>query len=215
MKFYVGLYQPCDTHNFDRFMLSVNRLTGINRRHSMVKTRPGGEWIMDSGAFTRITSGKGHLGLRRYAEVIKQHTKTIGADQYGKLAAAVSQDWMCEPFVLDKTGLSVEEHQRLTTERYEALKSLLRAYRCETPIMPVIQGYGVSDYVTHLETYDLEPGQWVGVGSVCKRNTTDPGEVLSILRAIKRARPDLRLHGFGLKKNLPETLRHQPLPVLR
>jgi len=38
----------------------------------------------------------------------------------------------------------------------------------------------------------------VGVGSVCKRNAR-PDEVADILAAIKSKRPDLRLHGFGLK----------------
>ena len=44
----------------------------------------------------------------------------------------------------------------------------------------------------------LKPGMWVGVGSVCKRNGS-ASSVLSILTAIKQKRPDLKLHGFGLK----------------
>lgn len=39
---------------------------------------------------------------------------------------------------------------------------------------------------------------WVGVGSVCKRNR-NPGSVVAILEAIAAERPDLRLHGFGVK----------------
>jgi hypothetical protein len=39
---------------------------------------------------------------------------------------------------------------------------------------------------------------WVGVGSVCKRNSS-PCLILDVLMAIKMERPDLRLHGFGLK----------------
>ncbi len=66
--------------------------------------------------------------------------------------------------------------------------------------MPVLQGWVAGDYVDHLDAYGerLSQGAWVGVGSVCKRNTN----VLSILRvlhAIQGARPDLRLHGFGVK----------------
>jgi hypothetical protein len=38
----------------------------------------------------------------------------------------------------------------------------------------------------------------VGVGSVCKRNG-NPVEIGRILHAIKRVRPGLNLHGFGLK----------------
>ncbi len=45
---------------------------------------------------------------------------------------------------------------------------------------------------------DWLPGAWVGVGSICKRNG-DPGAIAAVLQAIKRVRPDLRLHGFGLK----------------
>ena len=44
----------------------------------------------------------------------------------------------------------------------------------------------------------LTPGQWVGVGSVCKRNG-NPDQIEDILLAIKAQRPDLRLHGFGIK----------------
>ena len=39
---------------------------------------------------------------------------------------------------------------------------------------------------------------WVGVGSVCKRNSR-VGVIEDVLAAILRERPDLRLHGFGLK----------------
>ncbi|MGL5060785.1 MAG: DUF7221 family queuine tRNA-ribosyltransferase-like protein [Microcoleus sp.] len=40
---------------------------------------------------------------------------------------------------------------------------------------------------------------WVGVGSVCKRNA-NAASIEAVLLAIKQARPDLRLHGFGIKK---------------
>jgi hypothetical protein len=44
----------------------------------------------------------------------------------------------------------------------------------------------------------LTPGAYVGVGSVCKRNG-DPAAIEAVLSAIKAERPDLRLHGFGVK----------------
>lgn len=109
----------------------------------------------------------------------------------------VTQDYMCEPFMLAKTGLSVEAHQRLTIERYDTLRHLIDP---AFYVMPVLQGYTPREYVTHLEHYGerLGPGAWVGVGSVCKRNT-DPAAIKAVLLAIKAARPDLRLHGFGVK----------------
>ena len=68
-------------------------------------------------------------------------------------------------------------------------------------IMPVLQGYAPADYASHVRQYGprLAFGAYVGVGSVCKRNAR-PAEILAVLRAIHAERPDLRLHGFGVKK---------------
>src|SRR5262249_2203154 len=95
-----------------------------------------------------------------------------------------------------KTGLTVEDHQFRTIERYDALVQLVRCVY----LMPVLQGYTGYDYLRHLEQYGdrLGRGAYVGVGSVCKR-TTHVLSIERILFAIKLERPDLRLHGFGLK----------------
>jgi hypothetical protein len=116
----------------------------------------------------------------------------------GNLIAAVAQDYMCEPWMVKKTGLTVADHQRLTIERYDAL---LDAVGGAVPIMPVLQGYDPADYARHVRDYGdrLSQGHYVGVGSVCKRNG-DPGAILAVLDAILAVRPDLRLHGFGLKR---------------
>jgi hypothetical protein len=55
--------------------------------------------------------------------------------------------------------------------------------------------------VRHLRAYSdrLKFGMWVGVGSVCKRNGA-PEQIAAVLHAIKSVRPDLRLHGFGVKQ---------------
>src|SRR5262249_17395880 len=113
------------------------------------------------------------------------------------LKVAVSQDWMCEPHMLARTGLTVEDHQRLTIERYEALLSFMPS---RVSLMPGFQGYSIKGYLDHVDMYGdrLRPGMYVGVGSVCKRNV-DMRQIEAILVAIKRKRPDLRLHGFGLK----------------
>ncbi len=51
--------------------------------------------------------------------------------------------------------------------------------------MPVLQGYDPESYLAHLDLYGelLTPGQWIGVGSVCKRNT-NPKQIEDILVAI-------------------------------
>jgi hypothetical protein len=170
----------------DGVMVSINAL---EKRSSVFKY--SGKWILDSGAFTEIsTHGRYRQRVEDYCQKILKYAFR------GDLLIAVSQDWMCEPFILQRTGLNTAEHQRLTIERYKTLHALNPV----VPIMPVIQGYTVSDYVKHLNDYGelLTKGQWVGVGSVCKRNST-PDEIHEILRTIKLVRPDVRLHGFGLK----------------
>lgn len=184
--FYVGLHHPSDAHRFDRAFISVN---AIRRRKKAIGAK---QWIMDSGAFTEISTHGGYRhSVDEYAEIILRW-----ADDPA-LVAVVAQDYMCEPFILEKTGMTIEQHQRLTIERYDALNALVghRVY-----VMPVLQGYAPQDYVRHLRMYGdrIGPGAYVGVGSVCKRNT-DVEAVEDVLLAIKRERPDLRLHGFGLK----------------
>jgi hypothetical protein len=102
---------------------------------------------------------------------------------------------MCEPFILAKSGLTIGEHQTITIERYARLIQLTNVY-----VMPVLQGYSPESYTAHVCQYGrlFKHGQWVGVGSVCKRNS-NPEQVEDVLLAIKTQRADLRLHGFGLK----------------
>ena len=185
MRFFVGLHQPSDAKHFDASFVSVNR---IRSRKSDFQV---GDWIMDSGAFTAIsTHGEYRTSVAQYANEIARWKDC------GNLLAAVSQDYMCEQFILDKTGMTVADHQRLTIERYDEL------LRCDTGvyIMPVLQGYEPKDYVSHMRQYGsrLAHGAWVGVGSVCKRNG-DIRAIEAVLLAIKHVRPDLKLHGFGLK----------------
>lgn len=153
-----------------------------------------GDWIMDSGAFTEIsTHGRYRHDVTSYAAEIRRWA-TNGS---GRLLAASAQDYMCEPFIVKITGLSVAEHQRLTIERYDALRAEDTA---GVYVLPVLQGFEPGDYVRHVRAYGdrLAAGAWVGVGSVCKRNGT-PDQVAAVLMAIKAVRPDLLLHGFGLK----------------
>jgi hypothetical protein len=169
-------------------MISVNSL--LNRQSGF----RANDWILDSGAFSQINKhGKFVLSADDYLEMIYKFASC------GNLKAAICQDYMCEPFILERTGLTVAEHQRRTLASYFYLNDF-----SDIPVMPVLQGYFPQDYVNHLREYNsgpgrgIEEGAWVGVGSVCKRNG-NPDAIEDILLAIKRERPDLRLHGFGLK----------------
>lgn len=185
MKFYVGCHQPSDAQHFERAFISINRLR--ERRSPFTVNH----WVLDSGAFTELkTHGHYRHTVEQYAH---DASRWIGN---GHLDAVVAQDYMCESFILDRTGLTVEEHQRLTLERYDALHGI----DLPTYILPVLQGSTPADYVNHLTAYGdrLERGAWVGVGSVCKIQAS-PDAIVARLAAIKWERPDLRLHGFGVK----------------
>jgi hypothetical protein len=186
VRFFTGLHQPSDAQHFGTAFVSVNRLR---------KRRSGfavGDWIMDSGAFTEIsTHGRYRHGVDEYAAEIRRWKGN------GNMLAAVAQDYMCEAHILAVTGMTVEDHQRLTIERYDALL----AEDTGVYILPVLQGYQPEEYVRHLRMYGdrLAWGAWVGVGSVCKRNG-NVRAIEEVLEAIFWERPDLRLHGFGLKR---------------
>jgi len=188
--FYVGLHKPWHAAVLPRAFMSVNVL---RRRRKPVACR---DVIVDSGAFTELAQyGRYRHSVAAYAADLRRLASVV------TITAAVAQDYMCEPFMLAKTGLTLADHQRLTIERYDELL----AEGLPFPILPVLQGYEPADYVRHVDAYGdrLGPGQWVGVGSVCKRNG-HPRQVLAVLEAIARRRPDLRLHGFGIKKTALE-----------
>ncbi len=187
--FYPGLHQPSDAHRFERACISINRL--------LTRKKPLGECevIVDSGAFKELEKfGEYRASVEVYAARLRR-LHNLGV---ARIVIAVSQDYMCEPFMLKRTGLTVADHQRLTIERYDALFEATGDL--PIPIMPVLQGYEPEEYVAHLHAYGsrLTPGMWVGVGSVCKRNA-HPSQVAAVLRAIHLVRPDLLLHGFGVK----------------
>jgi len=187
MIFFIGLHMPSHSRHFDNCFISVNRLW--RRKSDFLVT----DWVMDSGAFSQISKhGRYIHSEEEYAQQIKRWSKC------GNLLAAVSQDYMCEPEMLLRTGKTVREHQQLTIERYDKIAAKVPQSDCY--VMPVLQGYDQYDYVSHVKQYGdrLKEGQWVGVGSVCKRNR-DPMEIEKILSGIKDVRRDLRLHGFGVK----------------
>lgn len=204
--FFVGLHQPADcgkTHPNGqpkvRFAcVSINRL----RTRKAPLKEPAEGWMMDSGAFTEIsTHGK-------YRHAPEEYAREAARWVTPKLKCIVAQDYMCEPFILKKTGLTVLEHQRLTIERYDALVIAWEAERIKAgaandnwpPVMPVLQGFTEEEYLRHIEMYGdrLKPGMWVGIGSVCKRQG-DVKVIERLLIAIVARRPDLLFHGFGVK----------------
>ena len=182
---YIGMHRVSKAHLLPRAMLSYNILEERRSDFSV------NEWILDSGAFTRIVGGKGHVPVRVYANAIRRWRSC------GRMVAAVQQDYMCEPIALAATGMTVDEHQNRTTRNYLTLRDMIAD---DAYVMPVIQGFEESEYRQHVESLSphLALRQWVGVGSVCKRQGVAE-QLARVLSAIRGVRPDLRLHGFGVK----------------
>lgn len=118
-----------------------------------------------AGNLASPTVGESRWAIKRGAETLPLH------DEIGRLEWAAPQDWMCEPFMPAKTGLTVAEHQVRTVENYLELRSLAP----ERPFVPVPQGWKLDDYVRCVDLYyeltgiDLAAQPLVGIGSVCRR----------------------------------------------
>lgn len=80
-------------------------------------------------------------------------------DETGGLAWAAIQDWMCEPTIIRRTGLSVEEHQERTMLSWLELNNIAP----ELPWLPVLQGWTRGDYLHHIDAYGLRA--WLHNGS--------------------------------------------------
>ena len=103
---------------------------------------------------------------------------------------------MCEPHMLERTGMSVRVHQDRTVANYLELRPLI------PEVIPVLQGWRLADYLTCLDLYrsagiDLTAQPVVGLGSVCRRQNTV--EIETIVRELHAA--GLSLHGYGVKTN--------------
>jgi hypothetical protein len=126
-----------------------------------------------------------------YVAAVRRYRKSIG-----RLAWAAPQDWMCEPSMVAKTGLSVREHQRRTVANFVHLKQLAP----DLPLIPVIQGWQIVDYLRCVDMYaaagvDLTAEPLVGLGSVCRRQATD--KIAAIVERLHTL--GLLIHGFGVK----------------
>lgn len=188
MRFYLGT-------NKDAWLkYTAEPLFISNRTLQKRKTLPRalGPWALDSGGFTELsTFGEWTIPAKKYLELVRRY-----ADNVGRLEWAAPQDWMCEPWIVQKTRLSVTEHQQRTIRNYLDLRSADPTL----PIIPVLQGWELDDYEKHVEMYDaagiaLADYPVVGLGSVCRRQATE--EITYIVGRLHSM--NIRLHGFGVK----------------
>lgn len=188
MKFYLGTHQPHWLGRLD-VPLFVSHRT-LSGRKSFPRALVG--WALDSGGFSELSIfGKWVTGEMEYVDAVHRYAAEIG-----NLEWAAPQDWMCEPFMLEKTGFSLDHHQAMTVENLLTLRALAP----ELPFVPVLQGWELSDYVSCVERYlaagvDLTKEPTVGVGSVCRRqSTSEIGRIFAELRGL-----GIACHGFGVK----------------
>lgn len=186
--FYLGAHHPSWLASFGSPLFVSRR--SLYKRKTFPRAIAG--WGLDSSAFTEISmNGDYSFTARQYADEVNRF-----ADEIGNLRWASSMDYMCEPFILEKTGCTVLQHQKLTIDNYLRLRDM----DTRAPIVPVLQGFEESDYLRHVEMYDragvnLQSLPLVGLGSICRRQAT--GAVLSIIVALYRLA--INLHCFGLK----------------
>lgn len=188
VKFYVGTHHP---HWLARTTMS---LMVSHLRLRKVRTLPRAIccWTLDSGGFSVLQKyGEWVIPAGEYASAVIRYN-----DEIGSLQGAAIQDWMCEAFMLAKTGLTIRDHQTRTVNSYHDLTALAP----NVPWFPVLQGYSPDDYKRHIDQYlasgvELHRLPRVGVGSVCRRQHS--AEIAQLLADLYRQ--GLNLHGFGVK----------------
>jgi hypothetical protein len=188
MRFFLGTHQPGWLGVLDvPLFVSHRRLAG---RRSLPRARA--PWALDSGGFTELTlHGQWRTPPAVYVDAVRRYQGEIG-----QLVWAAPQDWMCEPFMLAKTGLTVDRHQALTVDNV----THLRATAADVAFIPVLQGWTLADYLACVDRYqaagiDLTAEPVVGLGSVCRRQST--GEIANIVTELAAA--GIACHGFGVK----------------
>ena len=183
----MGSHQPHWLERTDVPLFVSQRTLGP--RKSLPRAR--GPWALDSGGFSELSLfGEWRTSPQQYVAAVRRYQSEIG-----NLEWAAIQDWMCEPWIIQKTGLSIVEHQQRTIDSLLTLRSAAP----EVPWTPVIQGFHGADYQRHMDAYmragvDLTREPLVGIGSVCRRKGTT--EALDLFRLMSWM--GLRLHGFGL-----------------
>jgi hypothetical protein len=126
-----------------------------------------------------------------YVERIRRYQ-----DEIGNIVSASTYGRMCEPYILAKTGSTVEANQHATVESYLELHALAP----DVPWLPEIQGWHEDDYHRCIDLYasagvNLTALPAVGVGTICRRQGTITAQ--RIVAGI--AARGINVHGFGVK----------------
>ncbi len=193
MLFYLGTHHP---HWLAKAGVPLFVSHGTLRRYVSLP-RAICRWALDSRGFSELSQhGRWTIKPADYVAAVRRYR-----DEIGMLDWAAIQDWMCEPVIREKTGLSVEEHQRRTVDNWMELRTLAP----EIPWLPVLQGWTPGDYLECVYKYDCTKTPWrwgvVGLGSVCRRQSLT--WIHGLIRWLHST--ELQIHAFGFKTTGLET----------
>ena len=182
-NYFLGWAAYAHLHKVNRCFVTFH---GLHKRKKDISVN---EWILDSGGFSWQVKGIAYPDTpTEYAEKIERWSHC------GRLLGAVSQD------IMPVSGASMDECHTRTIENYVELRQAARKLTPDVHILPAIQGTWPHEYADHVKQYGklLPQGCWVCVGSIVPHSSNYP-RLVATFRAIKEVRPDLRIHGLGLK----------------
>lgn len=189
MDFYLGTHVLSHMEKTDvPLFISFRQL----RKRKKKPFKQLGKIAVDSGGFTELSMfGKWTIDEKEYVNELHRLME-LGLE----IEWCAPMDWMVEDFILEKTGLSLLEHQEKTVSNLIKLRSMTDKIH----FIPVLQGQTLDDYFRHFEMYDLanidlRNEKIVGVGSVCRRQKTD--EIGNIMKSLSKK--GINIHGFGVK----------------
>jgi hypothetical protein len=179
-------------HHVENMCWSFKQLR--KRKKELPKCR--GKFLMDSAGFTELSNyGKYTFDIPEYLSCVRR----FNPDYF------VNMDWMCEPSIIQKTKENIQYHINATIENYYDMIQQLTEDEIRRSI-PVIQGWCIQDYLYCIEGYEknglIMP--YMGIGSICRRGSTR--EIAKIISIIKGELPNVKLHGFGVKKSVIDIL---------
>jgi hypothetical protein len=139
--FYLGAHQPHWLWQTACPLFVSHRQ--LARRRSL---RPAScRWALDSGGFTELSlHGRWVTAAEDNAEAVAGYAERIGG-----LDFAAPQDWMCESAMITRTGLSIAEHLHRIVYSYLTLRQLAP----DLPVIPVVQGWALADYLACVDLY--------------------------------------------------------------
>jgi hypothetical protein len=112
-SFYLGTHQPnwLGHANVPLFVSHRRLANYVNLPRARTS------WALDSGGFSEISMyGEWRTDPAEYVTHVDRYDYEIG-----NLDWAAPQDWMCEPWMVAKTGLSVRVHQERTVSNFVRL----------------------------------------------------------------------------------------------